>query len=87
MRRSRAEWMTPADDQILEVLAEEGAGTPSSLAKTLDYNNNYLTTRCTKMTEYGLLEKPARGLYRITDAGESYLAGNLNAEELESEAE
>lgn len=79
--------MKAADDAIMEFLEDEGAGTPSLLASELDYTKNYLIGRCSELIEYGLLEKPARGLYRITDEGEAYLAGELDASDLEPDEE
>lgn len=75
--------MMPVDDYILEELADAGAGTPQSLALDLDYNNDYLGTRCRKLVAYGLLERPTKGLYRITEEGREYLSGALDASELE----
>jgi len=85
MRRQRADWMNPVDDQIMEILKESGAGTPNSLAQELERNNDYLGRRCRELTSYGLLERPSRGLYVLTDLGEKYLDGDLDASELDSE--
>lgn len=83
MRRRRANWMTRTDDEILEYLCEQGAGTPKSMSDDLGRNNNYLTTRCKQLTDYGLVEQPSRGFYTISDEGREYLAGELDASELE----
>lgn len=83
MRRLRADWMTRTDDEILEYLAEQGAGTPNSMAEDLGRNNNYITTRCKLLTEYGLVRQPSHGFYIISESGEEYLAGELDASELE----
>lgn len=82
MRRQRADWMNPVDDQIMEILKESGAGTPNSLAQELEKNNDYLGRRCRELTAYGLLERPSRGLYVLSDIGEEYLEGELDASEL-----
>ncbi|SDQ62356.1 helix-turn-helix domain-containing protein [Natronobacterium texcoconense] len=82
--RKRAEWMTRADDEILEFLDSEGGGTPKMIADGIGKTNNYVGERCRKLTELGLLERPSRGFYRLTIEGEQYLAGELDASDLES---
>ena len=85
MRRQRAEWMNPVDDEIMEILDESGAGTPQSLADELDKNNDYIGVRCRELASKGLLGHPSRGLYVLTDQGEQYLDGELDASELSEE--
>lgn len=81
--RQRAEWMRPVDDQIMEYLRDAGAGTPQSIADAIGKNNQYIGVRCRKLTEYGLLERPSRGFYLLTDDGEDYLDEGLDASKLE----
>lgn len=76
--------MKPVDDQIMELLSDVGAGTPKSMADDLGYNNDYVTSRCSELVDYGLLEKPSTGLYRLTEDGAAYLTGDLDASDLES---
>ena len=87
MRRQRAEWMKPADDQILETLEGQGAGTPKSLSDELDMNNDYVGTRCRTLVAYGLVDRVSRGLYAITDDGRAYLLGDLDAGEVKRKHE
>lgn len=82
--RKRADWMRHVDDPILEYLRDQGAGTPKSIADALGKNNNYIGDRCRTLTDYGLLKRPSRGLYLITEDGISYLNEELDATELES---
>ncbi|WP_245852942.1 winged helix-turn-helix domain-containing protein [Natrinema ejinorense] len=74
--------MTRADDEILEYLGSNQAGTPKVIADALDRNNNYIGVRCRKLVSYGLLERPSRGFYVITDEGKSYLEGEFDASSL-----
>ncbi|QLG48622.2 winged helix-turn-helix domain-containing protein [Natrinema halophilum] len=74
--------MTRADDEILEYLSSETAGTPKVIADALDRNNDYIGTRCRKLASYGLLERPSRGFYVISEEGNSYLEGELDASTL-----
>lgn len=80
--RKRADWMTRADDEILEYLASESAGTPKVIADALDRSNSYIGVRCRKLASYGLVDRPSRGFYVITDEGRSYLEGELDASSL-----
>lgn len=82
MRRDRADWMKPVDDEIMEVLEEDGAGTPESLSEEIGKNNDYIGRRCRELVSYGLLERVSRGLYRLTEAGDRYLSGELDASSL-----
>ncbi|QFU82308.1 hypothetical protein GCU68_07105 [Natronorubrum aibiense] len=83
--RKRADWMTRADDEILEFLDSQGAGTPKLIANEIDRNNNYIGVRCRKLSSYGLVDRPSRGFYVITDRGTAYLEGDLDASALESD--
>lgn len=85
MRRRRAEWMTRSDDEILEWLSEENAGTPKAIADALDKNNDYVGRRCRNLMRYGLLERTSHGYYRFTDIARQYLAGELDASTLKPE--
>lgn len=80
--RMRADWMRAVDDPILEYLRDEGAGTPKSIADVLGKNNNYIGDRCRVLTDYGLLRRPSRGLYLLTDEGRQYLDEELDASQL-----
>lgn len=87
--RQHAKWMrSPTDDRILELIQDEGNMTPRALSRDgdiprIDISKEYAGDRCRKLTEFGLLERLDRGLYRLTDAGEAYLDGDLDANELE----
>ena len=93
MRKS-ADWMAHADERILEFLDEHGNHQPSQIASRLveigagmDYHPNYVGRRCRKLTEYGLLRNIGNGVYQITEDGGQYLAGELDASELQGEEE
>lgn len=81
--RQRAEWMTPSDDVILELIHDLGNLTPAAIAEKGDISRQHASVRCAELVEYGLLERVHRGLYGITDAGEEYLAEELDAATLE----
>lgn len=76
--------MTQADDRILETLAEtQLVLSPRVLAVNIDYTRHYISARLRILAEAGLVERVEEGLYRITESGEAYLAGELSAKDLE----
>jgi predicted transcriptional regulator len=77
--------MTIADERVLEFLAEEGPHSPSKIAvdDRIEFTDQYVGRRCRKLTNYGLLQNVGNGVYAITDAGERYLNGELDARTLE----
>jgi len=82
--RKPAEWMQmPTDDRILEVLEGGLRLTPAVIAENIDKSRTHVSRRLSDLTEKGLVEKPKRGYYEITDHGRAYLAGELDANELE----
>lgn len=84
MRRPRVSWMTQADDRILETLADSNLIlSPRVLSANIDYSRHYLSTRLGKLHDAGLVDRVDEGLYRITDRGQAYLQGDLDADDLE----
>lgn len=83
--RPRVEWMTRADDYILEFFEDtEIVATPHVVSANIDYSRQYVNRRIRTLSENGLLENTGNGLYRITDRGRAYLAGEVDADELSS---
>ena len=89
MRRPRVDWMTRADDSILEFLLNEPGNpiraNPGTVEANLDYQISHVRARMSELRKAGLLEyyDEDRAIYQITDRGRAYLAGELNAEDLE----
>lgn len=85
--RYSAAWMTLADERILERLSEVETDTPKGMAESgvVRFSRQYIGQRCRKLTEYGLTQHLGNGVYRITEDGERYLAGELDATELEGD--
>ena len=81
--RQRADWMRPIDEHILETMRDEGNMTPQALDEFDVAAANYARDRLSEMARYGLVERLSRGLYRLTDAGESFLDEELDASELD----
>ncbi|ODR80346.1 PhiH1 repressor [Haladaptatus sp. W1] len=85
--RQPGDWMQlPTDERILEVL--ESAGlilSPAVVAKNIDRSRHEVSRRLSVLVEYGFVERVERGYYVIAEPGEQYLAGELDASELENE--
>ena len=82
--RPRVDWMTQADERVLEFLYEKDiVASPSVIAANINYTQEYLSRRCRKLTDAGLLQRIDASNYRVTDLGERFLAGEIDAEELE----
>jgi len=76
--------MTQADDRLLETLEDTDLTlSPRVLAVNTDYSRHYVARRLSDLVEADLVQKVDDGLYQITDQGRAYLAGDLDAEELE----
>lgn len=84
--RYSARWMTIADERILEYLSQTETSTPKKMADSGDvrFSRQYIGERCRKLADYGLVQHLGNGVYRITEQGEAYLNGELDAKELES---
>lgn len=76
--------MTQGDDRILETLESSGlALSPAVIAYNTDYSRNYINKRIRKLREKELVERPDEGYYQITDLGRSYLAGELEKDQID----
>ncbi|RDZ35082.1 MULTISPECIES: MarR family transcriptional regulator [unclassified Haloferax] len=81
--RPRVDWMTQADERVLEFLHEKDIiASPSVIAANIDYTQEYISRRCRKLTDAGLLQRADASNYRLTDLGERFLAGEVDADSL-----
>lgn len=84
--RQRAGWMTPLDDEILELMdSADIVLSPSIIAYNIERSREGVAHRLSQLTKYKMIEKVERGKYRIREEGREYLAGQLDAEDLELE--
>ena len=82
--RPRIDWMTRSDDRILEFLDDKGiVASASVIAVNIEYNPNYISRRCRRLAEAGLIQRIDSSNYRLTDFGDRYLAGEIDSDELE----
>lgn len=85
--RLDADWMSRADDRILEYLSATGPDTPKEMADSdcVRFSRQHINARCKTLVSYGLLVHLGNGVYDITRTGEQYLAGELDARDLDGE--
>jgi hypothetical protein len=78
--RQSGKWMVIADDRILEYISENEHGSPTEMKEEgpIRYSRQYLSERCQKLADHGLLKPVGNGVYVITDRGEQYLDGGLD---------
>jgi len=85
--RHPGDWMqTPTDERILEVLATGLELGPTAIARNIDRHRTGVNRRLSTLTEYGLVNRVDEGCYEITELGERYLAGQLDADTLERDS-
>jgi len=84
MRKS-GDWMALVDDRVLEYLSENETGSPTKMKKDgpIRYSTGYISERCKELADRGLIQPLGNGVYRITEDGGAYLAGNLDTETME----
>ena len=84
--RPRVEWMTQADERVLEFLREKNiVASPSVIAVNIDYTGEYISRRCRKLTDAGLLQRVDASNYRLTELGEQFLKGEIDAVDIQVE--
>jgi predicted transcriptional regulator len=80
--RQHAEWMTQADERILEYLVENSPGRPGEIRyglaavnEAMSYPQSYVDTRLDRLTARGLVAKRDDSrAYELTDRGSSFSA-------------
>lgn len=75
--------MTQADERVLEFLHEKDiVASPSVIAANIDYTQEYISRRCRKLTNAGLLQRADASNYRVTELGERFLNGDIGEDDL-----
>ena len=82
--RYSGRWMSIADDRVLEFLDESGPAAPKRMKEEgrIPYTRQYVAERCRTLADHGMIRPLGNGVYEITEVGEAYLAGELDASEL-----
>lgn len=83
----RVSWFSPIDYEILlfydkyDILASAKV-----ISVNIDYTRQYTNKRLNKLTAEGLLEQDDEsGLFGLSDRGRRFLAGDLDASDLEDD--
>jgi predicted transcriptional regulator len=84
------DWKNSATEPVLRLLAESDlALSPKSIVYNLDEQLERPPSRATVhrslsgLLDAGLIEQPDGSLYKITDTGRDYVAGNLSMSEID----
>lgn len=73
----------PLDERILEALDSSGLIlSPAVISINIDKSRSAVNRRLSTLVEYGLVTRVQRGYYEITETGQQYLAGELDASTL-----
>lgn len=79
----RVEWMSPVHYEVLYFFDEHDIViSPRDLALNIDYTRKYIGQECRKLADAGLLENDD-GKFSLSDLGREFLAGDLDADEVE----
>jgi predicted transcriptional regulator len=83
--RYSGDWMSLADDRILEYIRENGSGSPTEMMEEgrIRYSKQHIARRAKELSRRGLLQHLGNAVYVITDEGEAYLDGDLDTQGLE----
>lgn len=88
--RKMADWLTQAQERIMEWLRDGGSHPSSAIAESLNsinegvsYSRPHISRSCGMLAEYGLLDKNYQN-YSLNESGERYLDGELDASSLET---
>ncbi|WP_455448159.1 transcriptional regulator [Natrinema thermotolerans] len=74
----------PIDDRILETLESSGLIlSPAVIALNIDKSRDEVNRRLSVLVDHELVQRVKRGYYEITNLGEQYLEGELDASELD----
>lgn len=91
MRPRLADWMTPVDRDILELLRNEGGPhelvlSPRIIAENTDWSRQTVREHLMTLRSHGLVEyyDETGGIYRLSDRGRAYLQGELAVDNLEN---
>lgn len=84
----RVSWMSPIDYWILEFFEDHDIQvSPKVLAENIEYDRKYAGKRLKALDSAGLVIQNDNGLYELSDRGRAFLAGEVNADELDSPTE
>jgi len=75
--------MTQGDERIMEFLQEKDiVASATVIAANIDYTGEYVSRRCRKLTDAGLLQRVDASNYRLTNLGDRFLDGEIDGSEI-----
>jgi predicted transcriptional regulator len=81
----RVSWMSPIDYRILEFFEDYDIQvSPKVLSENIDYERKYTGRRLKTLKSAGLVVQNENGLYELSDRGRAFIAGDLDADELDA---
>jgi len=73
----------PIDERILEVLSSSDLIlSPTIIAENIDKSRAEVSRRLSVLSEYGLVVRVRRGRYEISEKGDEYLSGTIDANQI-----
>ena len=86
--RLQVDWLTHTDERIMQHLADAEPERPDAIAAATERSTEYVSDRCRQLNLRGLLEAIESGpdrevTYALSELGEEYVAGKLDADTLE----
>lgn len=70
------EWMTPMDDEILQLFhSTHLILSPSIIAENIDYSRDEINRRLRILEDHEYVSRSGRGRYQLTTFGEKYIRG------------
>lgn len=74
--------MVLADDRILEYLESSGPASPSEIFEGGHFtvSQTWVSERCRRLADEGLIQRIAASVYDITEEGEGYLDEEFNVQ-------
>ncbi|AFK18626.1 MarR family transcriptional regulator [Haloferax mediterranei ATCC 33500] len=80
----RISWFSPADYEIFLFFEAHDIGATSKVvAHNIDYNDVYVNKRMRVLEDAGFFTN-TNGIYELTDFGRAFLAGEVEAAEVEA---
>ncbi|OYR80865.1 phage repressor protein [Halorubrum ezzemoulense] len=80
----RVSWFSPIDYEILEFFEDHDIlASPKVIGVNIDYDRQYTSKRCRVLLDEGLLDQAQSGIYKLSDRGRSFLAGEVDPDTLE----
>ena len=85
----RVSWFSPVDYEILLFFENHDIEASAKvISANIEYDRQYVSKRLRELADESLLQKnDESGLYELSEHGRDFLAGDLNASDLEGDDE